>query len=150
MSKNNPSEKKISLEKKQMYKKEKTYSITISCGFQATRKEYRDRRPLSEINHFVRNFALKLARFSTFQFYPEISRNGYWHWHGVIKILNVFRFHLEILPYLKTASVFEIDTIEDPEVWSNYMTKDMEVMEPALSALNLPYKVTPLTSTVDQ
>lgn len=74
---------------------------------------------------------------SEFDFYLEISQDGLLHWHGTVKIQNPVRFNhmLSIHKYcsgnlsLAGETNIHVDTIDDPILWNNYITKDYEIMK---------------------
>lgn len=46
------------------------------------------------------------------------------HFHGTIKFTSVVHWFMYVQPFLARFSIYEIDTINNIETWSNYITKD--------------------------
>ncbi len=130
-------------EKSTMYKKDEIYSFTVNPSdagqFFRGNSIHRIR---DAINYNVKHFNNILVDYSDITLYPEISRQGRIHYHGYIRINDVFNFHVNTLHKLKDKYIYEIDTIKDSDIWSKYILKDKSIMEPALRALGLPYKMT--------
>lgn len=91
------------------------------------------------MEHFQKVFKRKLEPFCTYKLYPEISKKGRWHYHGYLKIHDVFGFHAVSLPILDDNSKYEIDVINDESIWAIYTQKDDKVMKPAMQSRGLPY-----------
>lgn len=70
---------------------------------------------------------------------PEISSNGRFHYHGLIKITNIMKFYIEDLPVLRDGATYEIDTISDMTAWKTYMYKQQYLMEPLTKEYGIPY-----------
>ena len=73
--------------------------------------------------------------------YPEISKAGRYHMHGTILLNDSFEFYSHVIPLLKAVCNMDIDTIQDPEYWYQYCTKDRYIMESGLEAYGLPYEI---------
>ncbi len=129
-------------EKSTMYKKDVVYSFTINPSdagqyFKAT--TIQRFRQFTDYN--FKHLNTILLDYCDITVYPEISRQGRIHYHGYIRINDIFNFHLFSLHRLKEVYIYEIDTIDKSTKWSEYIHKDKSVIEPALQALGLPYKV---------
>lgn len=101
-----------------------------------------------------------LSKFADVSMYPEFSTPGEsykclnrtsklglseptgprFHFHGVLKFHNVGDFYLKYYQKLLAFGVFEIDTIDDKKIWSEYCYKDKEVMKPHLKRYGYKWK----------
>lgn len=63
------------------------------------------------------------------ELYPEISSLGRVHYHGILKVYDIFEFYLKDIPMLKDICSFEIDKIDSMETWIKYCTKQKSIME---------------------
>ncbi len=63
------------------------------------------------------------------------------HFHGTICFspIGIFKFYAHNWNDLLLNSLFEIDTIDCPETWHNYMYKDASIMIPYSKYYNLDY-----------
>jgi len=59
----------------------------------------------------------------------EVSSNGRLHWHGVIRIKDIKKFYVDIVPCLQARYSYEIDTIQDMETWMKYCTKQKHILD---------------------
>lgn len=75
----------------------------------------------------------------TYELYPELSPTGRLHFHGTIEINDVFNFFYHDLVLFQNGSVYEIDTIKDPDVWTTYCTKQKGIMETYWQSAELTY-----------
>lgn len=57
------------------------------------------------------------------ELYGEFSGMGRYHLHGRIQVFNAMFFVSAIIAKLMTFGIIEIDTIADPQIWKEYMTK---------------------------
>lgn len=76
--------------------------------------------------------------------YPELSRIGKFHLHGVIKFTNymvVYEFYSNLYK-VRDLATFEIDTISDMDVFSTYIKKGSKYMEPYCDKYNRNYPIT--------
>ncbi len=127
---------------KKMYEKDVIYSFTVnpSDAGQFFKVNIIHRmRMATEYN--LKHLNQILSNYSDYTLYPEISRHGRIHYHGYIRVNDIFYFHLYSLYRLKEIYMYEIDTISDNDIWSKYIHKDKSIMKPALEGLGLPYKV---------
>lgn len=85
--------------------------------------------------------AFKQLKYCKIKLYHEISCNGKWHLHGLIKIIDKMKFTIFDLQILKTHGVFEIDTIGKMEDWFSeaYVFKQKKLMVPLLTEYGIPY-----------
>jgi hypothetical protein len=67
-------------------------------------------------------------RTCTYYFHIEFSSTGRLHLHGVVKIHRVIDFYLYTLRKLQSISTYEIDTIQDYNIWSTYCTKQSDLL----------------------
>lgn len=130
------------IEKTLMFEKDVVYCFTVNPSdagqfFKATtiqRMRYATEYNCKHLNRI-------LGDYTDFTLYPEISRQGRIHYHGYIRVNDIFNFHLFCINRLKDIYVYDIHIINDSDIWSTYIHKDKSVMKPALQALSLPYKV---------
>lgn len=47
------------------------------------------------------------------------------HYHGTICFKDIIGFFVYVQPYLSAYCIYEIDTIDNPQTWNNYMCKDI-------------------------
>ena len=76
--------------------------------------------------------------------YLEISRNGLLHWHGTFTIRDpqVFQHQMGLFKYLYDINI-KVDTLNDPEDWKTYVTKDTKIMSVVLTpSTKLKYTIT--------
>lgn len=64
-----------------------------------------------------------------YKVYLELSSNGRIHFHGYIKIKEIKEFYLFAVPAMCAHASTEMDTIEDDEVWYNYITKQFHIWQ---------------------
>lgn len=132
------------------------YSLTISPSAQfkdtKTANGGTRLRLENELNHMVKTFVKMIRKYATVWLVPELSRNGYFHVHGIVTLHDVMGFHLYALPMLKSRSIFEIDTMktdEDKNTWIKYCRKDEKVFKPYCFAEDLFYEITNDTISAD-
>lgn len=81
-----------------------------------------------------------VAAYADYKLHVEISRSGRLHMHGVIKFLSIKDFFLYSIQKLQNRAQIEIDSIEDMDVWTKYITKQ-QVMFPKLIENHAVYMV---------
>lgn len=146
---------------KRMYRNKITYTFTINFedDFQSFDQ------PLVHRLHFIMKridpFFKKLHKVATFTLYPEFStpdqKTQYkllkrrdilnicepsgprFHYHGTVRFHDVGTFYLKYYQKLLHYGLFEIDTIQDPKIWNDYITKDKEVMKPLMEYYHYDY-----------
>lgn len=57
---------------------------------------------------------------------PE-CQNGRIHFHGYVLIKDILKFDMLVLPFWKQLCTYEIDCINDPEIWYKYVTKNIKL-----------------------
>lgn len=73
--------------------------------------------------------------------YPEISKVGRLHVHGNITFqtpLAIAEFYLQLLNY---PFALEIDTMEDKDIWQQYISKSSHILRPLCQKYKLPYEI---------
>lgn len=78
---------------------------------------------ISDINKESHKY---LAMLKHYVLYPELSPKGRFHYHGWIWFdndLEINEFYLSYLPSVQSMASYEMDTIEDLKVWTDYCTK---------------------------
>lgn len=128
--------------KKTMYEKDYRYALTINCKTQHDTLKYKNSRAYEEIKYCINRIVKRMKDTANIMLIPEISRGGRWHWHGILIIKEVYKFHAMVLPFLPTVCQYEIDTIDDPDVWRDYIYKDEDIMRPAIELQGLTYEIT--------
>lgn len=74
--------------------------------------------------------------------FTEISSGSRIHYHGTIKINNIANFYFHDIPLLKHLGCYEIDTINDNKIWSDYCLKQKGFMKPFCEFNDIDYKYT--------
>lgn len=133
---------------KSMYGTGELYSFTVNPAQQFF-KHNSITRPRLCVAHIC-DLLEPLKGYCEYELYPELSKKGRWHYHGKLKILDPFHFHLTIIPKLLDKVILEIDIINDIEEWERYIKKDREVMEKALKKMKIPYRISHLTKQFKQ
>jgi len=70
----------------------------------------------------------------------EISKNGRFHFHGYINIKDIARFYASDIRRLQVKGSYEIDIINDPEKWREYVSKQFKVMFGFCEQENIEYR----------
>lgn len=78
-------------------------------------------------------------KYCKIKLYHEISCSGKWHLHGYIQIDNKMKFVLFDYKILQENGVFEIDYINDSQIWKEYVYKQKELMLELLKDYKIPY-----------
>lgn len=118
------------------------YALTLSPSMQYDDPQYSKVRAHKETYYAITHFVHLLRDTCSILLVPEISKAGRWHYHGLLNIKNTYSFHAEVLPRLRGICKYEIDVINDPDIWKEYMYKDRKYMEPALTSQGVPYELT--------
>lgn len=71
----------------------------------------------------------------------EISCMGKFHLHGYIMITHKIKFYTTDIQILKLHGVFEIDFINDEEIWETYVYKLKDDMKEHCKEYGCPYKL---------
>lgn len=83
----------------------------------------------------------KSLKYCQIRLYHEISSKGKFHLHGYIKIIDVMDFYILDLPILRKEGTYEIDVINDDDVWKKYVLKGLHIMEPYCKKHKMPYEL---------
>lgn len=78
-------------------------------------------------------------KYCKIKMYHEISCSGKWHLHGYIHIDNKMKFTLFDYKVLQDNGVFEIDYINDKNIWKEYVYKQKDLMLELLKDYKVPY-----------
>lgn len=78
-------------------------------------------------------------RYCEVETYMEISKSSRLHFHGYIKINDIFNFYFYDLPKIKHYGTLEIDHIKDPLVWDLYIKKQKSFCELFCAKHNIIY-----------
>lgn len=79
-----------------------------------------------------------------FRLYPEYSKKGRLHLHGIITFKTgnaIMDFYASVMEQTY-KSMMEIDTIEDIQTWSEYITKQEKYMRPYCEKKRTIYEFT--------
>lgn len=128
---------------------ETKYSITINPSDRI--QYYSKPGRLNMIHKRMVRIVNSMKHWCDVELYPEysFSENSHatksegprLHYHGTIQIKDLDYF-LELgYTALKDVSQFEIDTIEDPDVWDTYCKKGQSIMKPMYAFRGIPYKL---------
>lgn len=116
-----------------------TYSFTLNPS---DKHQYWNEK-LRRFEKVVTNIKklLGFILYAEYELYPEISIKGRVHFHGYLSVLDPVNFLLYDVKKLETCSIYEIDTIANPEVWRSYIQKDKKKMKSYCSFKNYPYQL---------
>lgn len=148
-----------------MYRNGIAYSFTFNFNDDHQYFEENDVHRIRKIYKAVKKVGTLLDKVSHFKLYPEFSTPEPYkclpssrskklfkltsaprfHFHGIIKFVNVGYFYYQIYRKLLDFGLWEIDTIEDMKKWKIYYLKDREIMEPFLKDYKISYKFTNTT-----
>lgn len=81
----------------------------------------------------------KSLKYCDVELRPELSQGSRWHYHGLITINEIMKFYIFDLPYLRENGSYEIDTIEDITIWTQYCTKQEKIMKDICTEYGIPY-----------
>lgn len=84
--------------------------------------------------------------YCNYELYPELSRAGKLHWHGIITFNNdieIAHFYATVIPkLLHNSRAIEVDTIDDLKYWKEYYCKKCKhIMKPYLLRFKRDYKL---------
>lgn len=71
--------------------------------------------------------------------YPEFSQRGRLHFHALLVITSKHKFFLHDVNYLMGHGNFEMDTINDPQIWDLYCRKNQEDMYDYFAELKMDH-----------
>jgi len=121
----------------------KSYAFTINPSQLHQEKNTKERLKEFQANMIPVFKALKTC--TLFSLYLELSPSKQnLHYHGYICFTNLRClgvFYLNVLPLICTECQIEIDTINDPVVWAQYVTKQRHIMEPLCLEYKVKYKI---------
>lgn len=102
------------------------------------------RMKLNTLRDWSQQFEDKMSKvhYCEYTLTCEIGSGGRLHYHGYIKINNIVKFYLHDLRYLKELGTYEIDKIEDKEVWNIYVEKQKRFMEKYCKENDIKYILT--------
>lgn len=134
--------KAIALEK---LSTDKLFAITINPLDIRDSKTYRcpDVRVIYDFQAKFQLFYdwIKRLKHCSLQLYPELSQTGRLHYHGYIRIKNIFNFVWQDL-HILSDYVYEIDTCEtNDNVYQMYIQKQMHTMQPIFMELDFDYPI---------
>lgn len=118
-----------------------TYTFTIS-----PREQYTNGSTNTILKQHLQNILSIINKLGThkdyyFKLYPELSKTGRLHYHGIIRISNPFNFFLNLQKVIDDCTM-EIDTIEDPDVWTQYTQKQAHLWKDVSYPYPLQWKHT--------
>lgn len=76
------------------------------------------------------------------ELYPELSPTGRLHFHGIVRITDIFKFMYHDLHRISELGCYEVDTIEGDDgmaKWLLYCTKQLHIMKPLNDRINANY-----------
>lgn len=86
--------------------------------------------------NFIREWhpLLKDLSLTDYTAYLELSRNGLLHWHAKFTIRDpqVFQHQMGLFKYMYDINI-KVDTLNDPQDWETYITKDTKTMKVILT-----------------
>lgn len=85
---------------------------------------------------------LELLCHCTYELNPEISNKGRIHFHGKLKIDCIVRFLLYDIKKIEKIGIYEIDEINDHDIWYKYCNKDKKVMLRYCKSIKTKYIIT--------
>lgn len=136
------------------------YTITINLSpninyqsiLDSGTKQRKNERSMFDIISTERAMIMELlnGQYKTrYVLFPELSRTGRLHWHGMIRFTkpeHIGIFYMHKLPRIMKVANVEIDIIEDMEKWKTYCMKGNKYMEPMLKELRINDNIYPLTN----
>lgn len=104
------------------------YSITITVADDKLQfwNDPWNIRPVNFMKFFHKYFEF-LGRHAFYEFHLEVSKKSRLHFHGVIRPRNELSFLLTVPHKLEVLGFYEIDTIDDIDIWRKYYTKQSEL-----------------------
>lgn len=105
-----------------------SFSINPIDEYQYWRSLAVDRRE-EMFRNYWKNFFLHQNNSYHTRLFPELSPLGRLHFHGLISFEtkeHIKRFYMNDIYTLKLKCTFEIDEIEDLEIWMQYITKQQD------------------------
>lgn len=112
------------------------YSVSIN-----PKQQFDDRKSSSYLKRFsmmieyVHKWLDHGQDYFSYVLFPE-CKNGRIHFHGVIKFIQPLKFDMLVLPLWKELWTYEIDTIDDINVWFKYCTKQQSILKITFPELN--------------
>lgn len=75
---------------------------------------------------------MRMSECADITFTAELNLNGSIHYHGILSILDKYRFYRRCLPSLKREGFVLIKKIDNLEKWLEYINKDVPLMNKLL------------------
>lgn len=118
-----------------------TYAFTFNPEIQPEHNGYKEK--LDNFVKFDKSMTTLLGtmRHADVKVYMEISQAGRLHYHGYIMINDIVDFCFYDLDNLKKNGSYEIDFINDKEIWEEYVTKQRDIMEKWCVKKGLTYMI---------
>lgn len=96
---------------------------------------------LSSWTHVIKDRFERLKH-CHYKLYLESSSQGRLHYHGYIQITHPIEFAIDTTCTLRMMGTFEIDNIDDMEVWDKYVTKQEIIMRKYCLKKDMVYEIT--------
>lgn len=74
----------------------------------------------------------------TFMIFPEFTKKGNLHYHGMLMINNRPKWYSTVLPIFNRKGFTCIKSINDSDKWYEYMSKEVSMMRIALNDNDIP------------
>lgn len=88
---------------------------------------------ITRINKIVTELEKRLMRYLdniSYVLKPEVSKMGRIHFHGIIMFkMDKLIFYMQCIPVLIEHYTVEIDELKDYDIWYDYITKQVEMLE---------------------
>lgn len=98
-------------------------------------KIFNGKRPKFQYNDTIHYIRL-IDKCGYYRMYPELNLQGNIHYHGVVQVLDFYKWYKSVLPSLKLNGFVCIKASPDSK-WDDYIKKDQELMEKLLN-IKLP------------
>lgn len=84
---------------------------------------------------------LTTLHFCNISVFQELSRKGRFHFHGYIKINKILEFYIHDLAKLRHYGTYEIDKINNEDVWETYIHKQERIMKKYCQTHDMFYNI---------
>lgn len=118
-----------------------TYAITISPNNTNQFSGHTDRFKHTIHQHSF-TWLKDLCKTSEIKLYMEFSPEGRIHYHGTIKINDIFKFYQDLFPMLNDHFTCVIKPIKDQEWIQTYCQKQAHIIQPYCEENNIDYPLT--------
>lgn len=147
---NLPTQKKPIKAFKKMLRNDIVYSFTVTPndkhqhfeeGINRMHKIHQSYKKIFQILDHSADYLLQ-PEFSTPDPYKCIGHPNTgprFHFHGLIRFRNVGQYYVNGFHDLLKYTTWEIDTIDNKELWTDYIRKDCEVMKPLIKQYGYKY-----------